>query len=665
MIEKTLQQVFGYDDFRPGQRPVIEAVTAGRSAAAIFPTGSGKSLCYQLPALHLPHLTLVISPLLALMQDQLAFLERHGIAAASIDSGQSREETAAVMEGVKRGEIRILMISVERLKNERFRAFIRRVPISLMVVDEAHCISEWGHNFRPDYLKLPSYRHEFGIPQALLLTATATPRVIADMRSRFDIAEGDVTATGFYRPNLHLEVAPVPDQDRPRRLVEWLRSRHPTQPSAPTIVYVTLQQTAERLAAYLSKAGIVATAYHAGLEGEVRERIQRDFMAGQTPCIVATIAFGMGIDKADIRNVVHFDLPKSIENYSQEIGRAGRDGHPSDCLMLAGRDHLNVLENFVYGDTPEHYGIRLVIDEALGAAMGSGVGQWELMLNVLSQHSNIRPLPLKTLLVQLELRGIIAPRYSYFAEYRFRLHDGPEVLAARFEGERRAFVQAILDASRRARTWHTLDFETLARLGAERGLNTDRTRVITALDYFVAQGWMILESKQMTEVYDVLRQDIDPADLTDELHGYFRDKEQAEIERLHAMLALFESGSCLSRRLADWFGDDRAPARCGHCSACHGRPARLPAPEPPKPLELHVIERLGGELVQRLDASGNGHPVTPDVITRFLCGLTGPLLTRSKARRLAGFAALEAHRYADVRERVARSGLADAPATRR
>uniref|UniRef100_UPI000CE2BBC4 RecQ family ATP-dependent DNA helicase n=1 Tax=Billgrantia saliphila TaxID=1848458 RepID=UPI000CE2BBC4 len=575
MIEQTLQQVFGYDDFRPGQRPVIDAVVAGRSAAAIFPTGSGKSLCYQLPALLLPHLTLVISPLLALMQDQLAFLQRHGIAAASIDSGQSREQAAAVMEGVARGEIRILMISVERLKNERFRAFIRRVPISLMVVDEAHCISEWGHNFRPDYLKLPQYRREFGIGQVLLLTATATPRVIADMRERFDIATGDVTATGFYRPNLNLEVAPVAADARPRQLVEWLRSRLGAEPPQPTIVYVTLQQTAERLAAYLSKAGLAAIAYHAGLDGDTRERIQREFMAGHTPCIVATIAFGMGIDKADIRNVVHFDLPKSIENYSQEIGRAGRDGQPSDCLMLAGRDHVSVLENFVYGDTPEPHGIRRVIDELIGAAQAGTTRQWELVLNALSQHSDIRPLPLKTLLVQLELRGIIAPRYSYFAEYRFRLHDEPEVLVARFEGERRAFVQAIVDASQRARTWFTLDFEALDRLGRERGLNTERRRVLTALDYFVAQGWMTLESKQMTEVYDVLRDDLDPAALTDELHAYFRDKEQAEIERLNAMLALFESDGCLSRRLAEWFGDDRAPERCGHCSACRGQVARL------------------------------------------------------------------------------------------
>ncbi|WP_136255008.1 RecQ family ATP-dependent DNA helicase [Onishia niordana] len=641
--QQTLRDVFGYDDFRPGQREVIEAVTDGRSAAAIFPTGSGKSLCYQLPALVMPHLTLVVSPLLALMQDQLAFLARHGIAAASIDSSQSREEAARVMEGVQRGEIRILMISVERLKNERFRAFIARVPISLQVVDEAHCLSEWGHNFRPDYLKLPDYQRQFGIPQALLLTATATPRVIQDMRERFAIDAQDVTATGFYRPNLDLAVMPVAAEQRARAMVDWLGPRLSTSGPRPTIVYVTLQQSAERLTAYLAKAGIEACAYHAGLPAETRDRVQQDFMGGRVNCIVATIAFGMGIDKADIRQVVHFDLPKSIENYSQEIGRAGRDGKPSECLVMGGRDTLNVLENFVYGDTPEPEGIRRVIDEAL-AAPG---GQWELMLNALSQDSNIRPLPLKTLLVQLELRGIIAPRYAYFADYRLKFPDGPASLVARFSGERAAFLQAIIDASKAARTWHTLDFAALERLGAERGLDTRRARVITALDYCRDQGWLELESKQMTEVYEVLAPGVDAERLTQELSTYFQEKERSEIRRIHAMLDLFESDTCLSRRLAGYFGDDQVPERCGHCSVCRQGAARLPAGPDQPPLDPQQIAAWCAPLRERY---GDLIGTTPSsaLLARFLCGLTMPVFTRLKTRRLDGFAALEAYPFADV-----------------
>ena len=328
----TLEQVFGFTQFRAGQEAVVSAVLAGRSAAAIFPTGSGKSLCYQLSALMLPHLTLVVSPLLALMQDQLAFLQRHGIAAASIDSAQSREDASAVMAKAKSGELKILMISVERLKNERFRNFLQQVPISLLVVDEAHCISEWGHNFRPDYLKLPDYQRQFNIPQALLLTATATPNVIADMQTKFAIAEADVITTGFYRANLNLWVEPVTGAAKRARLVQWMGERI----GQPSIVYVTLQKTAEQIAEHLSQHGISANAYHAGMPHNQRENIQRQFMEGRLNCIVATIAFGMGIDKPDVRFVAHLDLPRSIEGYYQETGRAGRDGLPATAWMAYG-----------------------------------------------------------------------------------------------------------------------------------------------------------------------------------------------------------------------------------------------------------------------------------------------------------------------------------------
>ncbi|ROM59359.1 RecQ family ATP-dependent DNA helicase [Pseudomonas rhodesiae] len=635
-MHDTLQQVFGYPQFRTGQEDTVSAVLAGRSAAAIFPTGSGKSLCYQLSAVLLPHLTLVVSPLLALMQDQLGFLQRHGISAGSIDSAQSREDANDVMARARSGELKILMISVERLKNERFRNFLQSVRISLLVVDEAHCISEWGHNFRPDYLKLPDYQRQFNIPQALLLTATATPEVIADMQTKFAIAANDVVTTGFYRPNLNLLVEPVSGADKRRRLIQWMNERA----GQPSIVYVTLQKTAEQIAEHLNRHGIQAEAYHAGLPHDKREDIQQRFMEGRSNCIVATIAFGMGIDKSDIRNVVHFDLPKSIENYSQEIGRAGRDGRPSDCLVLANRDSLNVLENFVYGDTPEQEGILRVLEQ-LQAARGEG--QWEFLLRSLADHSNIRELPLKTLLVQLELRGVIAPRYAFYAEYRFKYLVEPEALLARFSGERQQFVAAIIQVCKRAKTWATVDFDALHQQH-----NAVRSRVVKALDYFQEQGLIELESKQMTEVYSLLNTDFDPQALSQELYTGFKQHELAQVARIHSMLELFATEHCLGQRLARYFGDENAPQRCGHCSVCHGQVAHLlPPPSLPALVDKNFMG-LCGDFIHR-HHEHTGHLPGAERLTRFLGGISVPLFTKLKARTIPGFAALEDYPYAEVR----------------
>ncbi|HEC53988.1 MAG TPA: RecQ family ATP-dependent DNA helicase [Gammaproteobacteria bacterium] len=636
-MHDTLQQVFGYPQFRLGQEKTVSAVLAGRSAAAIFPTGSGKSLCYQLSAVLLPHLTLVVSPLLALMQDQLDFLQRHGISAGSIDSAQSRDAANDVMARARSGELKILMVSVERLKNERFRNFLQSVRISLLVVDEAHCISEWGHNFRPDYLKLPDYQRQFNIPQALLLTATATPKVIADMQAKFAIAPDDVVTTGFYRPNLNLLVEPVSGADKRRRLVQWMSERA----DQPSIVYVTLQKTAEQIAEHLNRNGIQAEAYHAGLPFDKREGIQQRFMGGRSNCIVATIAFGMGIDKSDIRNVVHFDLPKSIENYSQEIGRAGRDGQPSDCLVLANRDSLNVLENFVYGDTPEQEGILRVLEQ-LQAARGDG--QWEFLLRSLSDDSNIRELPLKTLLVQLELRGVIAPRYAFYAEYRFKYLVEPEALLARFSGERQQFVAAIVQVCKRARTWATVDFDALYQQH-----NAERGRVVKALDYFQEQGLIELESKQMTEVYSLLNTDFDPQVLSAELYTGFKQHEVGEVARIHAMLDLFATERCLGQRLAQYFGDEKAPQRCGHCSVCHGHIAQLPQPPGLPSLMDKNFMGLCGDFIHR-HHEHTGQLPGAERLTRFLGGISVPLFTKLKARGNPGFAALEDYPYAEVRE---------------
>jgi ATP-dependent DNA helicase RecQ len=632
MIEQTLKQHFGFDTLRKGQAEVIQHILDGQSAAAIFPTGSGKSLCYQLPALQLPHLTLVVSPLLALIKDQLEFLHSKGIPAASIDSTQDRESLQRTMQRARDGELKVLMISVERLKNERFRQFIAQVPISLLVVDEAHCISEWGHNFRPDYLKLPDYRRLLNIPQVLLLTATATPQVIEDMSSKFAIPQDAITVTGFYRANLTLNVMPCSEEQKFNRLQTLIHE----SPDAPTIVYVTLQKTAEVIASRLQQTGVNATAYHAGLKPELRESIQQQFMQGDAPCIVATIAFGMGIDKADIRRVVHYDLPKSIENYSQEIGRAGRDGKQSQCSILANTDSVNVLENFIYGDTPDKSSIEYVVEQIYACA-----GDWEVMLNQLSRDSNIRQLPLKTLLVYLELQQIIQAKYSYFADYRFKLIDNAETIINRFQGERRAFVEAIFHCSPKARTWHSVDFDALWAT-----YHAERKRIIAAIDYFHEQGWIELESKQITDVYNVISRQKPKAELVDSLYMLFEQKETSEIDRIHAMIAFFQSKQCLSHSLASYFADSHAPKECQHCSVCSGSTAQLSG----KALPTLDSQQISAWLQPYIQAGGND--LSDKALSRFLCGITTPLSTKLKAGKMDGFGKLEMYPFAKVNRTV-------------
>lgn len=633
-LSQTLQQHFGFSSLRPGQEAVINTIMSGQSAAAIFPTGSGKSLCYQLPAVLLPHLTLVISPLLALMQDQLAFLARMNIPAASIDSTQSFEESRAVMQGVRDGHIKVLMISVERLKNERFRQFIGQVPISLLVVDEAHCISEWGHNFRPDYLKLPSYCQSLNIPQVLLLTATATPAVINDMQNKFALTKENVVITGFYRPNLYLEVLPVAEADKTAALISQIAA----DPTAPTIVYVTLQHTAETVAKQLSQAGIHAEAYHAGMDQDKRQGLQQAFMAGKIPCIVATIAFGMGVDKADIRRVFHFDLPKSIENYSQEIGRAGRDGHASRCTLLGNQAGLNVLENFVFGDTPEPAAINALLKQIL-----SGGETWEIMALRLANDCNIRLLPLRTLLVYLELNQVIEARYSYYADYRFKFLAAQDDILARFNPERQAFLSGVFQGSPQARTWCQVDFEAIwQHSGGE------RQRVISALDYLHQQGLISLESKQMVEVYKVVQPNFNLEAEAARLYQLFIQKEHSEIGRLTEMIDFFESPECLSHHLAGYFADHNAPTTCGHCSVCAGKPALLP--------KLSTAPLASGEQIQAwcqpLRAL-SPEPLSPHTLACFLSGISTPLLNRLKAKQQPGFAKLEQHSFNTIRSALA------------
>lgn len=623
-LQRTLYDYFGFDQFREGQQHTIEQLLQGQSSLAVFPTGSGKSLCYQLTATQLPHLTLVISPLIALMHDQLAFLQSKGIASASLDSTQSKEESQQVMQQVRNGEIKILMISVERFKNERFRRFIQGVPISMLVVDEAHCISEWGHNFRPDYLKLPQYQQELQIPLVLLLTATATRRVQKDMALKFQIAPENIVQTGFYRQNLDIDLISAQGQDKQALLRQVLND---TQGAG--IVYVTQQKTADDLAASLQQSGYSAVSYHAGLGNEVRAAIQNDFMAGQTRIIVATIAFGMGIDKSDIRFVVHYDLPKSIENYSQEIGRAGRDGLPSRCVMLASLEGLHVLENFVYGDTPEPHAIQTLLQEM---ANNTVHGEWETQAYGLSQLTNIRALPLKTLLVQLELAGAIVPRYSYYSDVKLKWNQSLEQIAQSLSAEHHTTLQQVAQQTHFKKIWGVPDFERLHQQGIERGM------ALSLLEHLADRDLITLETKGLTEVYGVQVEKLTPV-LAEELQAYVTQKETSEIERIATMIRFFELGRCLNHNLARYFGDQQAPEQCGHCSVCRGEVLTLKQQEDDTSLVDLNSDLQGAKLwlLQKLPPE----QVTPVLLARFMAGLTQPVFTKLKARQQPSFAKYE------------------------
>ncbi|OHU84354.1 MULTISPECIES: RecQ family ATP-dependent DNA helicase [Pseudoalteromonas] len=638
---ESLSQHFGFASFRPGQAQTISHLLAGHSSLAIFPTGSGKSLCYQLTALHLPHLTLVVSPLLALMQDQVAFLQGKGVGAATLDSSQSTEQSQAVMQGVRKGDIKILMVSVERFKNERFREFINGINVSMLVVDEAHCISEWGHNFRPDYLKLPDYRRELNIPLVLLLTATATKKVKFDMAKRFDISPQHIVQTGFYRPNLDLSVLSVTEQDKLAQLVRLIRAQQ-----GAGIVYVTLQQQAQQVAKQLQAAGVKAEAYHAGLDDEVRRNVQQRFMDNQIQVVVATIAFGMGVDKSDIRFVIHHDLPKSIENYSQEIGRAGRDAQSAYCTVLGNLDSVATVENFVYGDTPERSGIEYVITQCL---QEQTAGKWELQELPLSKASNIRLLALKTLLVQLEIQGAITAKYAYYADFRLKFVTPQGKLLSRFDPTRQAFLKQIFDHTQFKKVWGTLDMQALVASGA------DRQRVVAALDYLHEQGLIELESKRLVQVYDVNTQVLSQPELVDNLYRYFKDKEQAEIKRIAAMLRFFELDRCLSANLAYYFDDHQVPESCGHCSVCRAQAVKLSLSKAP---EVPLDDALRNYVfAMQKHLRQGGVQASKETVIRFLAGVTTPFISQYKLKQLPGFACCEGLRFTQITDKVQQLAL--------
>ena len=622
--QRLLNTTFHLKDFRPGQKAVIKTLLEGRSALAIFPTGGGKSLCYQLPALLLDGLTIVVSPLIALMKDQVDRLNALNIPAVRLDSSLGTDEVHALYDSLEKGRIKLLYIAPERLANERFLARLSRLSISLMAVDEAHCVSEWGHNFRPDYLKLAGLARTLKIDRILALTATATPKVAEQICYSFGIDPIDHVQTGFYRPNLHIGVSPCATSDKQAALLQHLRQG----PIQSTIVYVTLQKTAVKVAAYLRENGIRAEPYHAGLKDEDRHRIQDAFMAGESPVVVATIAFGMGIDKSDIRAIYHYNLPKSLENYMQEIGRAGRDGLPSRCELLACRDDLTVLENFTYGDTPD--------TKALTALM-----QWldrqpeifDLSVLEVSHHFDVRPLVLNTLLTYLELDGLLRTTAPFYTEYKVSFNEPRSAVLDHFDSERADFLSRLFNTGKNGRTWLTLKPEDAARQLAE-----DKQRIIKALNYLEQQGLIELRVAGVRQGYRKTSSELALPKRIERMAQLFSDREARDIDRLRAICDWAETNGCLQQPLMAYFGEPLSTP-CGQCSGCQGHTAVLPARRQIAP-ETNMVEAVIAEAHEALN--------TPRALARFLCGITSPKAGRARLGKHRHFGALADAPFAEV-----------------
>jgi ATP-dependent DNA helicase RecQ len=560
-IHEVLREHWGYTQFRPVQEDVIRSVMAGKDTLALLPTGGGKSICFQVPALATGRLCLVISPLIALMKDQVERLKRMGIPARAITSAMSHVEIDNTLESAAVGRLAFLYVSPERIGSELFQARLPRMPIGIIAVDEAHCISQWGYDFRPSYLRIQELREKLPGTPVLALTATATPTVATDIMEKLGFRAPHAIRGNFHRPELVLWVSH--GEDRHGRLLKVLRNIPGT-----AIVYVRERRITTRIASLLNEHGIQASAYHAGLTTEQRDTIQQEWTTGNIRCVVATNAFGMGIDKSDVRCVVHLEPPPDLESYYQEAGRGGRDGKTAHAFLLTGPGDAEKLQERVERGFPTLDEVRRVYQAFANEhriAMGSAsLESYDLDLAALAKRCGLPASTTAAALKTLELDGKLAlsegartpSRILIIADqrviYHLRVNDrrfGP-VLEALLRAYGGLYEEPVLIEEHRIARLLDTTVEKLVKLLNE----LDRQRVLMYRPRSDAPRVTLLTPRM-----DAQRMTLDPA--------AHRDRIQRAQDRMDAMLDFVNGEECRMRMLLRYFGEPME-RDCGHCDRC-------------------------------------------------------------------------------------------------